>query len=477
MEPIVDQTGQALRRAIEDMRAVFSTGGELANPAVLLARLSDLARANFFLWTEASLQTQERYSRVVPAGLAWSRMLALATVATDIQVGYTTLRERARWLPLLVSASDWELQHQRSADRLLDLSASLGGALIKACQFASTRPDLLATAYIRRLSALQDRMPPHAWPPIEAAITQELSRPLAEVFDEIEHKPVAAASIAQVHRARLRDGRAVAVKVQYPEIASLIDVDLVVMEQVIEVIARLTPSIQLQPIVEYLKETLPLELDFRREAAAMTELREAFGQREDVLVPAVIGEFSTQRLLVMEFADGIKITDHEALVRSDISPHTVAQTLNNLYAEQMLRLGVLHADPHPGNLLVQPGPRLVLLDHGLTVRLKPLLMHALGEMVKALVAGDFDALTKALAEGGLELEEGVDVTTLLQLVGVLLGKEGDRNVVEVGSRLSKSLGHIPVDLLLVGRVLGLLDGITKQLDEEMHALEIVVKYV
>src|SRR5947209_12819550 len=108
MEPIVDQTGQAIRRTIEDMRAVFSTGGELANPAVLMARLSDLARSNFFLWTEASLQTQERFSRVAPAGLAWSRMLALATVATDILVGYTTLRERARWVPHLVSTQDWE---------------------------------------------------------------------------------------------------------------------------------------------------------------------------------------------------------------------------------------------------------------------------------------------------------------------------------------------------------------------------------
>jgi predicted unusual protein kinase regulating ubiquinone biosynthesis (AarF/ABC1/UbiB family) len=171
---------------------------------------------------------------------------------------------------------------------VLETAASLGGALMKACQFASTRPDLLPAIYIRTLAPLQDSMPPRSWKEIEKAITRELGRRPLEVFAEIEHEPAAAASIAQVHRARLHDGREVAVKVQYPDITNLVATDLTVLEQIVKAINRLAPTIQLQPIVDYLQETLPLELDFAHEAEAMTSLRAALAHRDDVLVPTVI---------------------------------------------------------------------------------------------------------------------------------------------------------------------------------------------
>lgn len=477
MKWMLDRTA---RRAIEETWAIFSDRNITPNPALFIARLSDLARSNSFLWVEAGLGVQERYSRVVPIGLEVSRILVLATVAADIFVGYSSLFERGKWLPSLVQPKDWELQHQRGADRVLDTASSLGGALIKACQFASTRPDLLPTTYIRTLSRLQDRLPAHPWSQMEEAITRELKRHPQDVFAEIEPAPVAAASIAKVHRARLHGGRQVAVKIQYPEITNLMATDLAVMEKAVAAIARLAPSFQLQPILDYLKETLPLELDFKREATAMTELRTVLQHRPDVLIPTVIPELSTERLIVMDFIDGIKITDREALVKADISPHEVAKVLNDLYADQMLHLGMLHADPHPGNLLVQPGPRLVLLDHGLTVHLTPSLVDSLRQMVQALNMGDFDALIKALTAGGLQFNEQVDITTLLQLVGVLLGNEGTSNApeaVEVGIQLGKSIGNIPVNLLLIGRALGLLDGITKQLDPELDTLEIIAHYV
>ena len=476
---------QAVRRTIEETWAVLTNGAITPNPALFLARLADLARSNAFLWTEAGLSVREHATRVVPVGQSLSRSLVLATVAADIFVGYTTLGERTKWLPSLVKQRDWELQHQRGANRVLETAASLGGALIKACQFASTRPDLLPAVYIRTLAPLQDSMPPRSWSEIEKAITRELGRHPHDVFAQIEHEPVAAASIAQVHRARLHDGREVAVKVQYPDITNLVATDLAVLEQIVKAIARLAPTIQLQPIVNYLKETLPLELDFEHEAESMTSLRAALAHRDDVLVPLVVPDLSTERLLVMDYIEGIKITDREALEQAGISPHEVARLLNDLYADQMLHLGILHADPHPGNLLVQPGPRLVLIDHGLTVPLAPSLVDALRKMVLALARGDFDELISALAEAGLRLDEQVDIATLLQLVGVLLGNDqasesdetaGDVDGVEVGMQIGKSIGTIPTDLLLVGRVLGLLDGITKQLDPSMDTMEIVAHY-
>jgi predicted unusual protein kinase regulating ubiquinone biosynthesis (AarF/ABC1/UbiB family) len=267
-----------------------------------------------------------------------------------------------------------------------------------------------------------------------------------------------------------------------PDIENLVETDLAVLEQVVKAIARLVPSIQLQPIVDYLKETLPLELDFAHEAGAMTSLRMALEHRDDALVPTVLPELSTERLLVMDYIEGIKITDREALEQANISPHEVARLLNDLYAEQMLYLGILHADPHPGNLLVQPGPRLVLLDHGLTVPLAPRLVDSLRKIVQAFTKGDFDEIAGALAEAGLKLEGEVDIMTLLNLVGVLLGNnqpgesEKDVNAMDAGMQIGKSIGTIPIDLLLVGRALGLLDGITKQLDPNMDTMKIVAHY-
>lgn len=475
---ILDET---VKHAIEETWAVFSQRDGL-NPALFLVRLADLARSNAFLWAQAGLQMQERSTRTIQIGQGVSRSLVLATVAADILLGYTTLRERAKWLPSLVKPSDWQLQHQRSADRVLETASALGGALIKACQFASTRPDLLPREYIRILAPLQDRMPPRSWREIERAITSELGKHPEEVFATIEHEPLAAASIGQVHQARLHDGQQVAVKVQYPGIENLVAIDLEVLEQICKVVAQLVPGVQLQPIVDYLKETLPLELDFKHEAEAMNSLRDALAYRSDVLVPTPISELSTERLLTMQYVEGIKITDKAALERADISPHEVARLLNDVYADQMLHLGILHADPHPGNLRVQPGPRLVLLDHGLTVPLSPSLVAALHKMVKSLAEGDFDGLASALTEAGLKMEGDVDIGSLLQLVGVLLGNdssdetEQDTGAVDVGMKIGKSIGSIPTDLLLVGRVLGLLDGITKQLDPEMDTMQIVAHY-
>ena len=406
-----------------------------------------------------------------------ARALVIGAVAADLYTGYTALRERARRLPALVTAADWEAQHRRGATRVLDTATSLGGLLMKACQFAATRADLLPAAYVETLATLQDRVPPHPWLTIQPAIEAELGRRVGEVFAAIEPEPVAAASLAQVHRARLRDGRAVAVKVQYPEIAGLVAADLAALARVAATIARAEPSLQLTPILEHLQETLPLELDFRREAAAMTRLRRALAHRDDVLVPAVVEELSGERLLVMDFMPGIRVTDRDALRAAGIDPSAVARLLNDLYAEQILELGVLHADPHPGNLLVQPGPRVVLLDHGLTVELPAALVDALRRMVRALAAFDLDALTAALRDAGLPLDADLDLTTLLRLAGVLFGEGQSASVAEAAQRVGRGIGRLPTDLILVGRALGLLGGVSQALDPHLDVLEVVARRV
>jgi ubiquinone biosynthesis protein len=487
------------RRSGEETRDVFGTA-DGAPDAASLARFGDLVRAQTFLWTAANLSAAERLGRAASArgetlpdfAPGFSELVASATsprvfvlgvVAMDLWVGYAALRERARLMPGLVREDDWELQHRRGAGRVLDAAAALGGTLIKAAQFASSRPDLLPAPYIERLSELQDRVPPQPWSVMEGAVEREIGRSIREAFEEFERDPVASASIAQVHRARLSDGRRVAVKVQYPRIAQLMEADLAALEGIFGAISRLEPSINLQPILDYLRWTLPMELDFRREAKAIADLRNAMSHRDDVLVPEVAEGMNTERLLVMEFVEGFKVTDREELISAGIDPRRFAELLIEIYAEQLFQRGVFHADPHPGNLFVQPGPNgpvLVLLDHGLTVSVPPELVAAMKEAIEALSEGDFDALTGALQKTGLDPD--LDLDTLLGLVGVLLGGDrgeesegGGADLGEFGLSLGASIGHIPNDLLLVGRAIGLIDGITRQLDPDLDTISIVAR--
>ena len=478
---------QAALRSGEQARDVLGAWDDAPYPT-LATRGGDLYRAQAFLWAATGLAAGERLGRAVPGrasfgASAWpSRATVIGTVAADLYLGYAALRERAKWSPKLVEDADWELQHRRGARRALDVAGMLGGTLIKAAQFASTRPDLLPTAYTSTLSALQDRVPPQPWDAIEPAIARELGRTLSEVFDHIEPEPIAAASIAQVHRARLKNGREVAVKVQYPEVEGMIEADLSSLERTFATLAHMEPQVNLQPIADYLRWTLPLELDFRWEASAIEKLRAALADRDDVLMPEVVDGLTSGRLLVMELMEGVKVTDRDAMVAAGIDPREVARLLNDAYADQLFNRNILHADPHPGNILVQPGPRLVLLDHGLTLELEPTFVATLDGMVSALRTGDLGEIAGALRELGLPIDEDTDLDTLLGIIGILLGSAdspADEEVLDLGDfgrRLGASVGDIPPKLLLIGRAIGLLDGITRQLDPDLDSLEIVTRH-
>jgi ubiquinone biosynthesis protein len=471
------------RSAGETREAWEAFGSEVLGPSSL-ARLGDLGRSQAFLWAGATLAAGERLGRVIPDGLAPARRAAvIGTVAAELWSGYAALRWRERRAPSLVGPKDWELQHRRGAYRVLDAAVSLGGTLIKGCQFASTRPDLLPRVYTEVLSELQDRVPPRPYTGIRAAVERELGRPLGEVFSSFSPRPVAAASIAQVHPAFLKDGRKVAVKVRYPEVERLVAADLAALGRISRSVERLEPSVRLEPIVDYLRRTLPLELDLRREAEAARELRAALAHREDVVVPEVVGELNTEGLLVLGYEGGVKITDKEAIEREGLDPHRVASGLVDLYAEQIMSLGVLHADPHPGNIFVRRGSRgpvFVLLDHGLTVRVPREVSRPLAEAILAVTEGDFEALRSALLKAGLELGPEADLEVLLGVAGILLGEddpggEGEAEPSNPGPKLGATIGGIPFDLLIVGRAVGLVDGIARRLDPNLDVPSLVAR--
>ena len=499
---------RSVRRSVEEARDARESlrgrgGGDLGGAGLLLG-VADEARSQALLGAWTALAAGERFgrslvgpgsrrraaARVLPPGVLSARTLALGTAALDLYAGYAALRERRRRFPGLVREADYELQHRRGAGRALDAAQALGATLIKAGQFASSRPDLLPPPYIRALSTLQDRVPPRPFGVIRRRIEEETGRPLYKTFFRVDPEPIAAASIAQVHRARLADGREVAVKVRYPEVAGLVEEDLAALESIFDVVGRLQPDVQLRPISDYLRWSLPLELDLSRETRAMKELRDALADREDVAVPRPVDGLATEGLLVMDYFEGIRVNDRAALVEAGIDPSEVAVLLNDAFADQLFRRGILHADPHPGNLLVQPGPRLVLLDHGLTLRLDESFVGTLAGVVSALGGGDLEAVGGALRDAGLPVGEGADLETLLQLVGVVLGggdagdaaggeDEDEADAADLGNltgKIGAAVRDLPPRLLLVGRAIALLDGVTGQLDEELDALEIVSRY-
>lgn len=417
-------------------------------------------------------------TRTAPSGaplITPARASVFAAVAAEIVTGYAALRARTRRDPRAVLPRDWDLAHRRGAARVHDTAVSLGGVLVKAGQFLSTRADLLPAPYITELVRLQDRMPPRPWLSIREAIVRELGRPVETVFASVSEEPVAAASLAQVHRGRLHDGREVAVKVQYPEIAALVQSDLALLRTGISALERIAPAVRLGPVLDHLRATVPLELDFRREALMLTRMRAALSQRDDVLVPAPLPDLSTGRLLVMEYLPGVRVGDRAALIAAGHDPSAVARTLNDVYAEMILRLGLLHGDPHPGNLLVQPGPRIVILDHGLSVELPPTLPAALRSMVRALTQLDFEGLALALRAAGVHVASGADLMPLLSLVGGI-GSDAAGALADSADGIVRGAGDLPPELVLVGRALGLLDGVTRSLSPDLDVLELIAPW-
>jgi predicted unusual protein kinase regulating ubiquinone biosynthesis (AarF/ABC1/UbiB family) len=326
---------------------------------------------------------------------------------------------------------------------------------------------------------------------IRRSVERELGRPLDSVFRSFSPRPIAAASLAQVHEAWLLDGTRVAVKVQYPEIEALVRSDLANLRLLFRAVGVVERDLDLMPLVDELGTQVPLELDFVNEGHNAEAAAGLFRGRTDVVVPAVHWEWTTRRVLVMEFVEGIKITDLEGLRAAGVDPDRVARLLVEAYLEQVLVAGFFHADPHPGNLFVQPaGPRLVLLDFGLTKRLPEHFREHLVELALALLREDPAALARAFLALGFETRDG-RADSLVEIARVFL--EGAKEMRErPGSRAdtverlrrelperirANPIVRVPSHVVLLGRVLGLLSGVGRSLGAELDLVEILVPYV
>ena len=419
------------------------------------------------------------------------RTARVVRAAARIYLGYKRTERRARRLGPEAAAAAWEVRHAKAAETLYQLATKQKGLYIKTGQFIGTRSDLAPAAYTRSLSRLQDRVPPRPVAQVRRTIEAELGRPVAALFASFDDSPLAAASLAQVHRARLADGREVAVKVQYPEVARLVGLDIRNLRMIVGLVARREPNFDYRAIINELGQQVPLELDFRREGALTKRVAANLRGLPRVVLPAVVDELSTGKVLVTEFIAGQRLLDFAARRRpsgteagdSFSSPDgpALALAITEAYGHQILVDGLFQADPHPGNILVLPDGRVGLLDFGLTKELPAQSRLGFARLVVAAARRDGAGLVQACRELGLRTrsDNPADILPLMQLFfdARPIGGEGNAGF---GARReavrANPIEAIPGDLVLLGRVVGLLRGVCTTLGAPLSPMQMLLPH-
>jgi len=228
-----------------------------------------------------------------------SRWFGVSTLAARVYLGYKSITVREKRFGLKDAARRRSRHHSWSAQRIYETAIRRQGLLIKFGQALGSRPDMIPDEYIDVLSRLQDQVPPRPFAVIRRAVEGELGRPLEDVFAWFEEKAIASASLAQVHKAALKDGRVVAVKVQYPGIQEIVENDLANIRFLLRILSRVERNLDFTPIIEEISQTAPQELDFINEGHNAELIASNFGDRRDVIVPKIVWEYSTRRVLTM----------------------------------------------------------------------------------------------------------------------------------------------------------------------------------
>jgi ubiquinone biosynthesis protein len=298
--------------------------------------------------------------------------------------------------------------HKRNARRLLRGILRLRGVYIKMGQVLSVMGSFLPRAFTEELESLQDAVPPHPYHDIERTFQRSLGRTPHELFTEFEHEPLAAASLGQVHRAKTQDGQVVAVKVLYPNIRDIIAVDLRVMRLAMRVYKRFVPVSGVERVVDQLKDLLARETNFVHEGRCIERMAANFVGENDILFPRVRWELTTDCVLTMSFMEGIKIGKVAELRAAGIDPDVVARRLVQAFYKQLFVDRFFHADPHPGNFLVQPGtpPRIVVLDFGAASSVADHLLDGALDVLRGLFTKNDDLVVAGIDRMGFVSKDG-----------------------------------------------------------------------
>lgn len=404
-------------------------------------------------------------------------------------------------------------RHRELAGNFRDLAVDMGGVLIKLGQFLSSRVDIMPPEVIEELSGLQDEVEPVDFEDIAVQIEKNLGAHPDELFTEFQRDPVASASLGQVHLAgevardpqhRLRDHNETAVKVQRPNIREIIETDLAAVQWLIgwlKYIGFIRRRADLDALYEQFSSTLRNELDYKKEAKNARIFSDYNEDDPGIDVPKPHWEMTTREVLVLDRVDGIKITNYEKLEEAGISRLEVAKRVQQAYLEQIYVHGFFHADPHPGNIFVRPDPdgpevdegkpfTLVFVDFGMVGKISAGTRSQLRQLLVAVINQDFRRIVELAKELRFllpEADEDKVVKALEELFdryyGVTLGEIANVDIEEVEELLSEFQDllfefpfQMPQDFILLGRCLGILNGLTTGLDSEFRPVDQIEEF-
>jgi ubiquinone biosynthesis protein len=388
----------------------------------------------------------------------------------------TRIRAFGQWPPVKSPAAPEQLRMA---------FAELGPSFIKLAQILSSRPDLITSRYADEFKKLQDRVPPFPTEEAISIIEEETGRKLEQIFAEFDRTPIAAASIAQVFRGKLVDGSDIIVKVQRPHIREQIETDIGILMYAANLLEKYVPeSSFFNPtgIVEEFSRTVRKELDFLEETRNCNRFRKNFEQNPDIYIPKICEEYTTDRMIIMERIEGVRIDDISGIIRQGLDRKRLAKLGVNAYFKQILEDGFFHADPHPGNIFAMPSGQIGFMDFGIVGRVSPELRETMASTFLALINKDFDGLIDQYIELGLVPEHvdfdefrkefKADLSDFLEpLYGLTLKEIIFADYIDTITHIAiKHKLKIPSDLLLVNKAMLILENLGRELDPNFNFL-------
>ncbi|MFZ2198797.1 MAG: AarF/UbiB family protein [Thermodesulfovibrionales bacterium] len=379
--------------------------------------------------------------------------------------------------------------HRKNAALIREKALEMKGVMIKVGQFLSSRKDFLPDEYIEELSELQDQVPPHDFDEIRQRIIDELGSSPEDIFAEFDKDPIAAASLGQVHRAVLKDGREAAVKVQYPGIEKIIETDIKMFEVLISLMRGKMGWINLRVLHEEFSRIVRGELDYVQEGKNAEKFRLNFSTDERVVIPQVYWEYSRKKVLTLEFVRGTKISECAAIKASGMDCRMLVNLLAETYSKMIFIHGFFHCDPHPGNIFVGEGPTIVFVDFGMVQAITDSTRRNLRRYANAIVENDTTGIIESLEKLGF-LIEGADYRAIADVTQDLIDKYRFSTPEELKALTVDDIGdeinnihsvinnfQVPNYFILLGRTIGMLNGMAYRLNPEVNIIEIGKPYI
>jgi ubiquinone biosynthesis protein len=379
------------------------------------------------------------------------------------------------------AAEEQHFTHSRW-ERIRLIMEEMGPTYIKLGQMLSNRPDLVPEPLIKELEKLLDSVPPFETELAKQIIEQELAKPINDIFIYFDEKPIGSASIGQVHRARLLSGEDVVVKVQRPNAKRQVIADLSLMREFVKLTEGYFVKAGIMNPLEILdtfSKSLQNELDYFTEARHLEQFLKLYENQKDLYIPKPFRDLTTKKVLTIEFVSGCKVSDLPTLISWGIEPKDIAKKGLNIYLTQIFEVGIFHADPHPGNILIKPNGQIALIDFGMVGKLIQSQKYAFAGVFISLANKDAKSMATNLRRLAIdhEIEDmrafEYDLNDLIQEYVILAGD--DLGVRDFTARLQKLAYkyklQIPGVIFLILRSLAILENTTKTLDPEFDVLE------